>query len=667
VQSTADTTPGGTAEAFQYAGAYTGTVNAISAYIDTANAASTITVGLYADNNGHPGALLTSASISNPTASGWATISVPTITLAQGSTYWIAILGNGGQAGFRDSTNGSCGDETSLQNNLTSLPAAWSTGSTYHSCPASLHADGQPQLMGTTTVQSSADNAASGNAEAFQYTATAAGSVSSLTAYIDTPNTASTITLGLYSDNHGHPGTLLTSASTTNPTPGTWASVAVPSAPVITGTKYWVAILGAGGQAAFRDSTTGTCGDETSAQTNLTSLPNSWSTGSTYTSCPASMHAEGPLAPSTYTYDQAGQLINYQGADHANPAGPPISEQYTYDAAGLRQTRTLNNTLTNQVWSQAQGLPLLIEDGPNAYITGPGGLPLEEITQSGTVYYYQYDQQGSTTALTDSSGNTASTSSYDAWGNPTSTPAIQQPLGYDGQYTDPETGLQYLHARYYDPTTGQFTTPDPLASSTRQPYSYAANSPTNSGDPTGLDIRGPGADGNVKVSGSDLLGVTPNLEFTNNDLLHPAPDFGVSQTDAIGPQPNQDLTHNDTNITLPDIPATTGNDCPFRNIGDEISAVGNRLVLNNSGNTDSTPVGSGGATDSTNTTDLKGHPPRVALGPGNTIKPPRDDVGPPVEGRGDPQQVQSYIDRTFETFYNPRKEALDRLADQLNP
>jgi RHS repeat-associated protein len=189
---------------------------------------------------------------------------------------------------------------------------------------------------------------------------------------------------------------------------------------------------------------------------------------------------------SSYTYDQAGQLINYQGPDHSSLTGAQASAQYTYDASGLRQTKTVNNTLTNEVWDLADGLALMIEDGPNAYVTGPDGLPLEQITPGGTVSYYAHDQQGSTTILTDQNGATQATSTYDAYGNPTNTPTVTQPFGYDGQYTDPETGLQYLRARYYDPTTSQFLTPDPLLAHTRDPYGYAADSPTNAGDPTGL-------------------------------------------------------------------------------------------------------------------------------------------------------------------------------------
>ena len=45
----------------------------------------------------------------------------------------------------------------------------------------------------------------------------------------------------------------------------------------------------------------------------------------------------------------------------------------------------------------------------------------------------------------------------------------------------------YLRARYYDPSTGQFVSRDPLVAKTRQPYAYAGDNPLNAVDPTGLD------------------------------------------------------------------------------------------------------------------------------------------------------------------------------------
>ncbi|MFD5970962.1 RHS repeat-associated core domain-containing protein [Streptomyces sp. NPDC060311] len=52
----------------------------------------------------------------------------------------------------------------------------------------------------------------------------------------------------------------------------------------------------------------------------------------------------------------------------------------------------------------------------------------------------------------------------DATGLPRSTPteAVPQPYRYAGAYADP-TGLYKVGHRYYDPTLGRFTQPDPTA------------------------------------------------------------------------------------------------------------------------------------------------------------------------------------------------------------
>jgi len=54
-----------------------------------------------------------------------------------------------------------------------------------------------------------------------------------------------------------------------------------------------------------------------------------------------------------------------------------------------------------------------------------------------------------------------------------------------GPVVDPETGLQYLRARYYDPATAQFLTRDPLEAETRSVYEYVDGDPLNRIDPSG--------------------------------------------------------------------------------------------------------------------------------------------------------------------------------------
>ena len=65
------------------------------------------------------------------------------------------------------------------------------------------------------------------------------------------------------------------------------------------------------------------------------------------------------------------------------------------------------------------------------------------------------------------------------------------PLVASGEYTDAETGFQYLRARYYDPGTGQFLTRDPIEAVTRSPYGYVGGNPLNRVDPSGLDWYDP--------------------------------------------------------------------------------------------------------------------------------------------------------------------------------
>jgi len=139
----------------------------------------------------------------------------------------------------------------------------------------------------------------------------------------------------------------------------------------------------------------------------------------------------------------------------------------------------------------ARGLPLMLSDGTNSYVTGADGLPLEQITGSSVTYLYQ-DQLGSTRGLLDGSGTLVGTYTYGPFGDVRShTGTATTPFGYAGQYTDGESGLQYLRARYYDPSSAQFLTVDPLVGETGQSYAYVDDAPLNATDYSGLCGVGP--------------------------------------------------------------------------------------------------------------------------------------------------------------------------------
>lgn len=69
--------------------------------------------------------------------------------------------------------------------------------------------------------------------------------------------------------------------------------------------------------------------------------------------------------------------------------------------------------------------------------------------------------------------------------HPTCEGTATTPLGYDAQYTSADTGLIYMRARTYDPSTAQFLSVDPAVGTTRAPYNYAGDNPVNASDPSG--------------------------------------------------------------------------------------------------------------------------------------------------------------------------------------
>ncbi len=188
--------------------------------------------------------------------------------------------------------------------------------------------------------------------------------------------------------------------------------------------------------------------------------------------------ATPPTGPvSGYSYDQAGVLTGFtQGTTAAT---------YAFNGDGLRMSKSVNGTASSFVWDMADGLPLVLSDGTSSYVTGPGGFTFEQVNGS-TISYLFHDQLGSTRLITDGSGNNIATYTYNPFGTiATHTGTATTTFGFAGQYTDPETGLQYLRARFYDPATGDFMSVDPLQEITSNDYLYAANNPINAIDPSG--------------------------------------------------------------------------------------------------------------------------------------------------------------------------------------
>ena len=111
------------------------------------------------------------------------------------------------------------------------------------------------------------------------------------------------------------------------------------------------------------------------------------------------------------------------------------------------------------------------------------------------LYWYQNDQLGTPIGLTDGFGETLYECQYNGYGqiidetyHEVGNRAIpDNPLRFQGQYYDEETGLHYNLNRYYDPFVGRYITQDPIKLiGGLNFYQYCPN-PVNWIDPLGCE------------------------------------------------------------------------------------------------------------------------------------------------------------------------------------
>jgi len=173
---------------------------------------------------------------------------------------------------------------------------------------------------------------------------------------------------------------------------------------------------------------------------------------------------------------------------------------YTYDADGLRTSKTVNGVKTEYYWldgvlqgqkTGSEYIIFLYDENGTAY----GML----INQNGVenYYYYLFNLQGDIVGIMDSNGATVAEYTYDAWGQLltdqdtlANTIGGKNPLRYRGYYYDSETGFYYLKSRYYDPYVQRFINADGYVSTGTgiagfNMYAYCDNNPIIHIDPDG--------------------------------------------------------------------------------------------------------------------------------------------------------------------------------------
>jgi RHS repeat-associated protein len=192
----------------------------------------------------------------------------------------------------------------------------------------------------------------------------------------------------------------------------------------------------------------------------------------------------------TYAWGSDGRLLSVtQGSN---------TRSYDYDPNGQLVQRKTNNTVDRYyLWENGQILAILDgtatsrvaefvyfggADQPLARISGPKG--------SATIHYYAQDVSGN--VVGQFSGTTLEQSmSYDPWGattlNHLGSDTTTAHLRWKGLlWEDGITSLYYMRARWYDPVTRRFVSPDPLGllAGVNQ-YAFAGSDPINGSDPSG--------------------------------------------------------------------------------------------------------------------------------------------------------------------------------------
>ncbi|PHN24903.1 RHS repeat-associated core domain-containing protein [Pseudomonas sp. ICMP 460] len=229
-----------------------------------------------------------------------------------------------------------------------------------------------------------------------------------------------------------------------------------------------------------------------------------------------------------YRYDCQHRLIGT-----TQPSGQTAS--YRYDAFGRRISKTVDEKTTEFFW---QGDKLIAEhhaDRHRSYIYEPDSFrPLALLEGFGPseskAFHYQLDHLGTPQELTAPDGEIVWSAHYRAYGHIArlDMEKVDNPLRFQGQYFDQESGLHYNRHRYYNPDSGRYLTPDPVKlAGGINAYQYVPN-PTGWVDPLGLSCKVGGCPGSkVDPLQSSKTPVLDSHERSGGHLIHKH----VGQTD----------------------------------------------------------------------------------------------------------------------------------------
>jgi RHS repeat-associated protein len=170
-------------------------------------------------------------------------------------------------------------------------------------------------------------------------------------------------------------------------------------------------------------------------------------------------------------------------------SGGSVTASFLYDGDGKRVQATVNGVTTQFVGSHVEWQSST-SDMVRYYYTG--GVRVAMRTGDDGLVWLVGDHLGSTSiAVTDASGATER-QGYKAWGE-TRFGSLPTKYQYTGQRNEPELGLYYYGARWYDSDLGRWTQPDSIIPGNQgiqawDRYAYANNNTLKYTDPSGHQI-----------------------------------------------------------------------------------------------------------------------------------------------------------------------------------
>jgi RHS repeat-associated protein len=186
-----------------------------------------------------------------------------------------------------------------------------------------------------------------------------------------------------------------------------------------------------------------------------------------------------------------------------------VAERHGFDALGRRAWTASGGETNWYVYDGAQVVADLDATGGvvRSYVWGPGIDNLLAIVVPGgpgatpAVFHALTDHLGTVHALADETGAVVESYRYDAWGrvlgvydafgaplDPRYSPLGNRYL-FQGREYSWASGFYYFRARWYDPVSGRWLSPDPIGiSGGLNHYVFCANNAVNLLDPHGLTI-----------------------------------------------------------------------------------------------------------------------------------------------------------------------------------